>query len=235
MSSAAFLEEALRRLELLATPAALAGLRRFREYVLAARGNVTGFRTEMDVDLKGIADSLTCLQAIRPAPGQRLVDVGSGAGFPGVPLALVIPGLQVTLLEASERKGLFLRQMVADLSLEDVKVATARAEDFGRTAARETFDIAVARAVGSLAVLAEYGLPLVKIGGVLVAMKGPAVGEELAAGTAAAHRLGGGSPAVVEMDLPVLGHRRTLVLFRKIRSTPAGYPRRTGVPARRPL
>jgi 16S rRNA (guanine527-N7)-methyltransferase len=208
---------------------------RFRELLMKAGPELTGFRSAADVDLKGIVDSLTCLRAIPLAKEQRLVDVGAGGGLPGIPLAVAVPGLQVTLLEASVRKGAFLQGLVATLGLPEVRVVVARAEEFGRSAGRASYDVATIRAVASLAVAAEYCLPLLKRGGALVAMKGPAVAAEMDGGIAAARLLGGGRPEAVELKLPVLGHRRILVVIRKLDETPPGYPRRVGVPSKRPL
>lgn len=229
------LEVGLAELGLSASAAQRDSFSRLRELLMKAEPGVTGFRSAADVDLKGIVDSLSCLKAIPLAAAQCLVDVGSGAGLPGIPLAVAVPGLQVTLLEASARKGAFLRRLVAALGLPELKVVVARAEEFGRSAARSHYDVATIRAVASLAVAAEYCLPLLKLGGALVAMKGPAVGAEMDRGMAAARLLGGGRPDVIEFNLPVLGHRRTLVVIPKVAETPPGYPRRVGLPAKRPL
>jgi 16S rRNA (guanine527-N7)-methyltransferase len=217
------------------TPAQRESFFQLRALLLNAESGVTGFRSSSDVDLKGIVDSLSCLTAIPLRATQSLVDVGSGAGLPGIPLAIAVPGLQVTLLEASERKGAFLRRVVAALDLPGAKVVVARAEEFARSAARASFDAATIRAVASLAVAAEYCLPLLKPGGTLVAMKGPGVTAELEQGTRAAQLLGGGPPRLIEWKLPVLGHRRTLVIIPKVGETPPGYPRRVGLPSKRPL
>jgi len=208
---------------------------RLRELLLRAEPGVTGFRSAADVDLKGIVDSVSCLKAIPLIAEQSLIDVGSGAGLPGIPLAIAVPGLQVTLLEASERKGAFLRRLVAALGLAEARVVVARAEEFAWSPARASYDAVTIRAVASLAVAAEYCLPLLKVGGTFVAMKGPAVAAEMEQGTRAAQLLGGGRPEVIELKLPVLGHRRTLVVIAKVGQTPPGYPRRVGLPSKRPL
>ncbi len=235
MSLPAALEGGLAELGLSVNAAQRDTFLQFRESLMKAGTKLTGFGSASDLDLKGIVDSLTCLRAVSLTREQRLVDVGSGGGLPGIPLAVAVPGLQVTLLEASVRKGTFLKGLVATLGLAEVSVVVARAEEFGRSAARAGYDVATIRAVASLAVAAEYCLPLLKRGGAFVAMKGPAVAAEMDAGIAAARLLGGGPPEVVELKLPILGHRRTLVVVRKIDETPPGYPRRVGVPNRRPL
>jgi len=229
------LAEGLRRLGLDLDPEREELLARYRDGLIAAEVNVSGLRERTDVEVKHLVDSLTCLKVLSLRTGDRLLDIGSGAGLPGIPLAIAVPGLEVTLLEASARKSGFLRRTLGELGLPNVRVVTARAEDYGRGVARESYHAVVARAVGPLAVVAEYGLPLLRVGGWLLAMKGPAVTSELQSGEEAARLLGGGTPRVVEMTLPVLGHRRCLVLVPKVRATDPRYPRRSGVPARRPL
>jgi 16S rRNA (guanine527-N7)-methyltransferase len=180
-----------------------------------------------------VADSLVCLRAGIPERAS-LIDVGSGAGFPGIPLAVVRSDLSVTLLEASQRKAGFLERAVADLGLE-VQVIAGRAEEAAaQPAAREGFDVVAARAVGSLPTLVELTLPLARVGGLVVLLKGPEIREELDSARRAIEVLGGDAPSVVEASLRG-GERRTIVVVPKGRPTPHGYPRRAGVPHRHPL
>jgi 16S rRNA (guanine527-N7)-methyltransferase len=178
-----------------------------------------------------IEDSLVLLGHLGAA--RRMVDVGSGGGLPGLPLKITRPDLSVALIEADQAKAAFLVGACAELGLSGVEVLARRAEDVGRDLRyRETFDLAVARALAPLPVLAELCLPLVKVGGRLLAQK---TEREDAAGAEGALALLGGSPALV-IPAPSAARRTgTVVVIEKVRSTPARYPRRAGVPSRKPL
>ena len=181
-------------------------------------------------------DSLAPLASGWPEGVRTLIDVGSGAGFPGVPLSIALPGVRVTLLEAQQKRADFLRSVVDALGL-NAEVICARAEDAGRRdGLREGFDIACARAVAPLNVLAEYLLPFARVGGKMLALKGPTLQEELDAAAPALKELGGGEIRVTTAALPRRGdwtHR--LVWVDKAAPTPERYPRRAGVPEKRPL
>lgn len=180
-----------------------------------------------------IADSLLCLRA-GISSGARVIDVGSGAGLPGIPLAVARPDVRVTLLEANRKKAAFLERAVAELGL-SAAVVVGRAEDAGGDARlREVFDVVTARAVAPLPVLIELTLPLAAVGGLVVLLKGPRIDAELAAAAGAIEMLGGGAPSVVPGELAG-GEQRSLVVIRKRRPTPDGFPRRSGVPRRRPI
>lgn len=181
-------------------------------------------------------DSLSVQLATDLATIDHLVDVGTGAGFPGLVLATVFPHLQVTLVESVEKKANFLRLVSRELGLQmRVEVLCLRAEEAGnRRDLRDGFDLAVARGVARLNVLAEYCLPLVRPAGVFVAQKGPKLADELSEARRAFRVLGGGEAIATEWILPG-GAGRTLVKVPKISSTPNGYPRRVGLPAKRPL
>ena len=166
---------------------------------------------------------------------QSLVDVGAGAGFPGLPLKILRPELQLTLVESIAKKAAFLRHIVDTLALSNVEIVVARAEMAGRDPAqRERYDVAVARAVAELRVLAEYCLPLCRIGGRFLAPKGARIENELQAALPAIAQLGGRLVAIEPVELSEL-EPRTLVIIEKITSTPPQYPRAPGVPAKRPL
>ncbi|MGH2400018.1 MAG: 16S rRNA (guanine(527)-N(7))-methyltransferase RsmG [bacterium] len=180
-----------------------------------------------------IADSLLVLRA-GVAPGASLIDVGSGAGLPGIPLKVARPDLSVTLLEPDARKAAFLELASADLGLA-LRVVAARAEDAAREPSlREQFDLAVARAVAPLPVACELTLPFVRSGGKTVLLKGPSVRHELDGGRAAAQTLGGGEPALIDARLAG-GERRVVVVVLKSKDSPPEFPRRSGVPQRRPI
>jgi 16S rRNA (guanine527-N7)-methyltransferase len=180
-----------------------------------------------------VVDSLLCLRTGFP-DGAVVIDVGSGAGFPGVPLKIARPDLFMTLLEAATRKAAFLELVASQLRLA-ITVVEARAERAAHDPKwRERFDVAVARAVAPLPVLCELVLPFVRLGGKAVLLKGPTVTVELDAGARAAAILGGGAPQLTLDQLPG-GARRAIVTIGKVAPTPATYPRRPGVPAKRPL
>jgi 16S rRNA (guanine527-N7)-methyltransferase len=178
-----------------------------------------------------IADSLVLLDHL--GEGERLIDVGSGGGLPGLPLKIARPGLSVTLLEADQAKAAFLVRACAALGLADVEVLARRAEEVGQDARyREHFDVAVARALAPMPVLAELCLPLVRVGGRLLAQKTDT--EDLDAAAHAIDALGGVLNTVANAP-SVARSSGTVVIVDKVRATPAAYPRRPGVPARRPL
>jgi len=178
-----------------------------------------------------IADSLVLLDHLGEA--ESLVDVGSGGGLPGLPLKLARPGLAVTLVEADQQKAAFLVRTCAALGLRDVAVVARRAEEVGQDPLyRESFDVAVARALAPMPVLAELCLPLVRVGGRLLAQKTEA--EDVAAAARAIEMLGGVLDGVV--PAPSAARRSgTVVVVNKVEPTPPAYPRRSGVPARKPL
>ena len=198
--------------------------------------NLTAIVDEKDAAIKHFIDSLTCLKVMPLEKGTRLLDVGAGAGFPGIPLLICCPGLNITMIEAAAKKVSFLKQVIKELRLENIEAVHVRAEDFGRNKNhREKYDVVVSRAVASLAVLAEYCLPPLMVGGVFVAMKGPKLQEEIKAAENALVVLGGEIRKVVAVKLPFTGDERELVLIGKIKATPETYPRRAGVPAKNPL
>ncbi len=180
-----------------------------------------------------VVDSLLCLRAGLPA-GAALIDVGSGAGFPGIPLKIARPDLAVTLLEAASRKAAFLELAAAEIGAA-LSVVEARAELAAHDPTwRERFDVAVARAVAPLPALCELVLPFVRRGGKAVLLKGPSVASELSAGARASAILGGSPPEQMMSQLPGGAHR-VIVTIEKVAETPPDYPRRPGVPAKRPL
>jgi len=205
--------------------------------------NLTAITDYDQVQIKHFLDSLTCLladegltRAICQQPGVRVIDVGAGAGFPGLPLKIVCPGLQLTLLEATGKKVGFLEHMVSRLGLAGVEVIRGRAEELGRDAAyRERYDLALARAVAELSVLVEYALPFCRLGGLFVAQKGAEGDAEAKAAEGAMATLGGVLRCIVSLELPNLTEPRSLVVVEKIAPTPEKYPRRPGIPSKRPL
>jgi 16S rRNA (guanine527-N7)-methyltransferase len=213
----------------------------YREYLRLLldwnqRFNLTAIDTPEAVIDKHFTDSLSCALVLDLPSLHRLVDVGTGAGFPGLVLKIVFPHLEVLLLDAVEKRLRFLRRVTEALHLSGVTTLHARAEEAGRDPLwRGQYDLAVARAVAPLNTLAEYCLPFVRLGGCFLAQKGPHVAAELAAAQPALHKLGGGDARVHRLILPDTDIRRSLVLVPKIAPTPRDYPRLPGTPKKHPL
>jgi 16S rRNA (guanine527-N7)-methyltransferase len=200
-----------------------------------ARFNLTAIKEPHDVLIKHFLDSLTVLKALPPGPA-RLIDVGTGAGFPGLPLKIVRPELRLTLVEATGKKARFCEHIAGRLNLDGVRVVHARAEEVGQvTEHREHYDWAVARAVAETPVLAEYLLPLLVRGGGFVAQKSKDAPAEAHAAEGALRKLGGTLERLIEIELPGVVDPRYLVVVRKTAATPRTYPRRPGLPAKQPI
>ena len=182
-----------------------------------------------------VADSITALVIPELRRASRIADIGAGAGFPGLPLAVALPGAQVDLIESSRRKAALIERLTEAAGIANARVVASRAEAWASGEGSGAYDVVCARAVGPLAVLAEYAAPLLALGGILVAWKGRRDAGEEAAGAAAAETLGL-EPVEVRDVEPYPGSRdRHLHLYRKSSPTPAGFPRRPGMAAKRPL
>ena len=203
-----------------------------------ARLNLTRVVEPEDVARRHLLDALAALPLLSAAGARggdaRAVDLGSGGGVPGLILAIACPDVRWTLVDSVRKKADALRSFVSALGLENVEVSHERAETLGRGDLREAADVVTARACAALPVLAEYALPLLRLGGRLLAWKGPIGADELAAGGIASRLMGGGAPAVEPTGIAALGEHR-FVLVAKVRPTPSAYPRRPGEAARRPL
>lgn len=200
------------------------------------RMNLTALTAPEDVAVKHIIDSLTAYDAALFDGARTLIDVGTGAGLPGIPLAVYAPHLTVTLLDSLNKRVRFLTEVTAAMGLPNVRCIHARAEEAARTAEhRAAYDIVVSRAVARLPVLLEYTLPFVRVGGTLLALKGRAYAEEQKEARRAAEVLGGGRITARPVHLPGLDDVRAILTVTKERQTPAAYPRGGGAPTRRPL
>ncbi|MBC8334978.1 MAG: 16S rRNA (guanine(527)-N(7))-methyltransferase RsmG [Anaerolineae bacterium] len=198
--------------------------------------SLTAIRDEEGIRCKHFLDSFSCVLAWGADPPKTLVDIGTGAGFPGIPLKILYPRLKLTLVESVAKKANFCRHIVETLHLEDVNVIQSRAETLGQHPKhRESYDWALARAVAKLSVLSEYLLPLVKVGGTMLAQKGESGPAETHAAENALTILGGHLRQVIPVTLPSVVEERYLVLADKVGTTPSQYPRREGVPAKRAL
>lgn len=240
------LQSGARRLGLSLSEQQLEQFRMYYTELLAwnQKTNLTAIIDPEGVQVKHFLDSLTCAVVLERRlaakeqpllPDFRLIDVGSGAGLPGIPLKIYYPAMQLTLLDSVGKKTAFLAHLAERLDLHKIEIITGRAEDLGRDPEhRERYDVAVARAVAAMPVLAEYCLPFVRVGGLFLAQKGT-VQEELEQARPALSTLGAGQLTLEELSIPPLLQLRTLVTVEKERSTPQQYPRKAGVPARSPL
>jgi len=203
------------------------------------RFNLTAITDWEGVLVRHFLDSLSCLKAlprVELSAGARIIDVGTGAGFPGLPLKIVCPGMRLTLLEATDKKVTFLEHLVRVLGLKGVEAIHGRAEELGHNPAhRERYDWALARAVAEMPTLTEYLLPLVRVGGAVLAQKGEGAAAEVHGADTAIATLGGQVRQLVPVELRGLAETRYLVVVDKVAATPDKYPRRPGMPEKRPL
>ncbi|MFH1861053.1 MAG: 16S rRNA (guanine(527)-N(7))-methyltransferase RsmG [bacterium] len=226
----------------------------------AQRVNITGIRDEEEIITKHFLDSLSCVMAMKLTPDMKVLDVGSGAGFPGVPLKIYAPEIQLTVLDSSQKHLNFLYKLRGSPSINcEFEILEGRAEEYGQSEGhREAYDLVVSRAVAKMNILTEYCLPLVKIGGstsgsgstsgrgstsdsgYFIAMKGQTGDIEARDAESVIQMLGGEIDDLVDVILPDRGSpsgnsKRMLIKVLKIRQTPVEYPRRTGVPEKKPL
>ncbi len=198
--------------------------------------NLTAITEPQDVAIKHMIDSLSCYDEKIFKTGAKIIDVGTGAGFPGLPLKIFRSDLKVTLFDSLNKRILFLQAVAEKLGINDIEFIHSRAEDGGKNKQlREQYDIAVSRAVARLDVLCEWCLPFVAVGGFFVALKGSKYSEELNDATGAIQRLGGEIAKIEKIKLPGLDDVRAIIYIKKIKKTPAAYPRRPGTAEKKPL
>ena len=197
--------------------------------------NLTTLTSPEDVAVKHMIDSLLCYNK-DTYTGKNLIDVGTGAGFPGIPLKIYCPSIKVTLLDSLAKRLDFLQNVIKELNLQDITCVHARAEDGGHDKKlRGKFDIVTARAVARLSVLAEYTLPFAKTNGMVVALKGSAYAEEIKDATSALKILGGKIISAEQVKLPGLDDGRAIIVIKKLKETSGRFPRKAGLPAKQPL
>lgn len=200
--------------------------------------NLTAITEWEDVIYKHFIDSLSLVKVERltEVSDMHIIDVGTGAGFPGIPLKIAFSGISVTLLDSLNKRVVFLREVIDSLGLSEITAVHGRAEDFGRDKNyREKFDLCVSRAVANIATLAEYCLPFVRVGGRLVAYKSGKVEEELERGKQAIKILGGKIELMEKFILTGTDAERDLVVISKKKSTEKKYPRKAGLPGKEPI
>lgn len=231
-------ELAAQHLDLALTPAHADAFARYAVLIREwnARMNLTAITAEDEINIRHFLDSLTIFKTNVLHDGASVIDVGTGAGFPGIPLAIIQPGLHVTLLEATGKKVTFLDHAIAELGLANTNAVKLRAEEAGQSRVhRAAYDVAVARAVARLPILLEYLLPLVRVGGVCVAMKGRTAQAEADDSAHALRTLGGELDRIETFMLPGVEEPHQLVIIRKVTHTPTRYPRPAGTPTQKPL
>lgn len=231
------LEELLREFEIETDSEKNNKLEKYRELLLEWNSfmNLTAITEEDDVNIKHFLDSLTIFKTGELDGKKSVIDVGTGAGFPGIPMAIQNPDLEVTLLDSLNKRIKFLNKVVEETELENVTTYHGRAEEFARKKEfRDAFDVSVSRAVANMSTLAEYTMPYVKPGGVMIAMKGSEYKEELKEAENAIKILGGEIKEVKEITLPD-GILHSLIVVEKVKPTPKKYPRAGGKPKSKPL
>ncbi|MCI8345157.1 MAG: 16S rRNA (guanine(527)-N(7))-methyltransferase RsmG [Clostridia bacterium] len=196
------------------------------------RINLTAITEPIEVILKHFVDSATIIKYIED--NKKIVDVGTGAGFPGIPLNIINSKASYTLVDSLNKRINFLNEVINSLQLNNINTIHSRIEDFGRNN-KERFDIATSRAVASLNILLEYLLPLVKIGGICICMKGSNVKEEIESASKALEILGGKIEKVEKIILPDSDIERNIVIVKKVKSAPSKYPRKAGMATKEPI
>lgn len=196
--------------------------------------NLTRITSEDEIYAKHFIDSLIPCKYINE--NSKIIDVGTGAGFPGIPIKIYLENTDITLLDSVNKKLIYLNSVIDKLKLENIKVVHGRAEDIAKKEEyREMYDIAISRAVANMTTLVELLIPFVKIGGKIICMKGPNVLEELEESKKAIEILGGKIENIVKYEIPNIEIEYNLVIINKIKSTPNKYPRRAGLPKEQPL
>lgn len=197
--------------------------------------NLTAITDFEEVAIKHFADSLAIGRAIKPE-SQKIIDVGTGAGFPGIPLKIVYPGIRLTLLDSLNKRLVFLNEVIDELGLKDIETVHARAEEAAsKPDFREQYDIVVSRAVANLSTLVEYCLPFASVGGCFISYKGEKAAAELSEAGKAIKVLGGGNAVSYDFSLVGTDYSRSLIRIDKISSTPKKYPRAGGKPSSAPI
>ena len=196
--------------------------------------NLTAITEPEEIILKHFIDSITILKEIED--NSKLVDVGTGAGFPGIPLSIMNQTLKITLMDSLNKRLIFLQEVVNQLNLKNIQIVHARAEEFGQNKKyRESFDVATSRAVANLSTLSEYLIPLVKVDGKVISMKASEAQEEINEAKKAIEILGGQIEKTDEFNLPQSDIGRTVITIKKEKQTPNKYPRKPGTPSKEPI
>ena len=207
------------------------GILEANEYV-----NLTAITDPEEFEVKHIIDSLACVDFPEYQSAKKIIDVGTGAGFPGIPLAVNSPDKEFVLMDSLQKRLKIIDDLTGKIGIANVKTVHARAEELAKDKAhREAYDLSVSRAVANLATLSEYCLPFIKVGGYLLAYKGPEADEEVVAAKKAIEILGGKVKEIRPVEMEKYGINHKIVIIEKIKETPAKYPRKAGTPQKEPI
>ena len=238
MNNLEILKEGIEGFNLEASDEKLEKLKKYREILVEWNKvmNLTGIEEEREVFIKHFLDSISAVTNGYINDNISLIDVGTGAGFPGMPLKICLENMKLTLLDSLNKRINFLQEVSKELNLEGIEFIHGRAEDFGKSEKyREKFDVATARAVAGLPILMEFCVPFVKIGGYFICLKGPNANLELEESKVAMDVLGVEFVEKIDIELPNEELKHNILVFKKIKNTPQKYPRKAGKPAKSPI
>ncbi|MGG2468739.1 16S rRNA (guanine(527)-N(7))-methyltransferase RsmG [Paraclostridium bifermentans] len=238
MTNADILKKGIEDLGLKCSDETIDKFSKYREILVEwnQKMNLTGIEEEKEVYIKHFLDSVAAVKKGYIKDGMSIIDVGTGAGFPGLPLRICLENSKVTLLDSLNKRINFLSEVCTNINIDDIELIHGRAEDFGKDEKyREQYDIATARAVAGLPILMEFCVPFIKVGGYFVCLKGPNADTELEESTKAMEVLGLEFVEKIDVELPEIELKHNIVVFKKVNSTPAKYPRKAGKPVKTPI
>lgn len=238
MTNADILKKGIEDLGLKCSDETIDKFSKYREILVEwnQKMNLTGIEEEKEVYIKHFLDSVAAVKKGYIKDGMSIIDVGTGAGFPGLPLRICLENSKVTLLDSLNKRINFLSEVCTNINIDDIELIHGRAEDFGKDEKyREQYDIATARAVAGLPILMEFCVPFIKVGGYFVCLKGPNADTELEESRKAMEILGLEFVEKIDVELPEIELKHNIVVFKKVNSTPAKYPRKAGKPVKTPI
>ncbi|KKY01721.1 16S rRNA methyltransferase [Paraclostridium benzoelyticum] len=238
MTNADILKKGIEDLGLKCSDETIDKFSKYREILVEwnQKMNLTGIEEEKEVYIKHFLDSVAAVKKGYIKDGMSIIDVGTGAGFPGLPLRICLENSKVTLLDSLNKRINFLSEVCTSINVDDIELIHGRAEDFGKDEKyREQYDIATARAVAGLPILMEFCVPFIKVGGYFVCLKGPNADTELEESRKAMEVLGLEFVEKIDVELPEIELKHNIVVFKKVNSTPAKYPRKAGKPVKSPI
>ncbi|MBN4067728.1 16S rRNA (guanine(527)-N(7))-methyltransferase RsmG [Alkaliphilus transvaalensis] len=238
MKAEEILYDGCRQMGILITDKQIEKMMEFKKIVLDwnKKMNLTSIKNERDFIIKHLLDSISCLTIDEVKNEQKIIDIGTGAGFPSIPLKILLPETELTLLDSSSKKIGFLEEVCRSLGLEKIEAIHGRAEELGQNRDyRECYDLVLARAVAPMNVLVEYCLPFLKVEGHFVCQKGPRLEEEIKTAKIAIDTLGGEVKYIEKISLPFEDLDHKILVIEKVNSSPTKYPRKVGKPTKKPM